>query len=207
LSNRGSTAIKVKLQAPKPPFSQQSSSEFTLPPGGGRRGSGRAVVGVAFAPKTPGVFQGTLTITSDDPARPSFSIALAGSSPQPALEVAPASIDFGEVEVGVTASRPVTLTNRGSKELHITVPARRRGTAFSAQPSGALTLAPSGKPGALRQLVITFAPTHAGSQSDSLRIASDDPGRPAAAVSLAGRGRERALSISPERIDFGQVAI
>ena len=72
-----------------------------------------------FAPTTPGAASGTVTITSNA-TNPTLTIPLSGTGTQGALSASPASINFGAVLEGASASVPVKLTNTGTSAVSIT---------------------------------------------------------------------------------------
>jgi hypothetical protein len=63
---------------------------------------------------------GTLTISTDDPNKPTFELSLAGTGVTATAVVQPTMIDFGEVYVGEKKEITLTLTNSGSNELPVT---------------------------------------------------------------------------------------
>lgn len=97
-------------------------------------------------------------------------------------------IPFGTLTAGLTQDNAVSLTNVGGADLHI-------GTIASANPLSApfsitsdncsnQTLAPS----ASCSLTVRFAPTAAGSFSDSFDIPSDDPDENPVTIAVGGTG-------------------
>ncbi len=63
---------------------------------------------------------GTVTITTDDPEKPTVQLTLAGTGVTATAVLQPTALDFGEVYVGEMKEITVTLTNSGSNELPVT---------------------------------------------------------------------------------------
>ncbi|WP_372966482.1 choice-of-anchor D domain-containing protein [Marinobacter sp.] len=79
-------------------------------------------VNVTFAPSTDGTRSATLTIESTDADKPSIDVALSGRgtlAPSPEISVTPGSVNLGRVQVGMSKSEQVTITNTGNAALQI----------------------------------------------------------------------------------------
>lgn len=63
---------------------------------------------------------GSVTITDDDPERPTVQLSLAGKGVTATAVVQPTTLDFGEVYVGEAKELTFALTNSGSNELPVT---------------------------------------------------------------------------------------
>lgn len=109
-------------------------------------------------------------------------------APAPAIDVDPTSVDVGEVAVGGSSQRTVTVANVGDGDLVL-------GQVAAADPlaspfsvildacSGAVLAA-----GASCQLSVGFAPHVAGDQTDTFDIPSNDPAAASVTVAVAGTG-------------------
>jgi hypothetical protein len=158
-----------------------------------------------FSPTTAGSASGSVSITSTA-TNPTLTIPLSGTGAQGAqgaLSANPASIAFGAVQDGASASMPVTLTNTGTAPVSI--------ASYSITGTGfALTgwSAPSLTAGQKMSFKVTFAPTAAAGASGTLSIASNAPGPPLA-ISLSGSGTatQAALTISPSPVAFSPVHV
>lgn len=87
----------------------------------------------------------------------------------PAVDVAPAFVGFGDVEVRADATRRVTISSRGAFSLTVNEIALENGTRgfdVSEAPPLPLTL----PPGDSADIIISFAPSVAGSAMDSVRL-------------------------------------
>lgn len=120
----------------------------------------------------------------------------------PQIAVAPDSLDFGEVFLGQQGSRALTIRNDGHAALNVTG-MTVEGGGFGLSGPTAFTLAPA----AAAQVTVTFQPPSEGASAGVLRVASDDPANPLAAVPLAGIGRlAPAITVEPDSFRFELVA-
>lgn len=144
---------------------------------------------VSYAPSGPGTQTATLTITDNTPEG-SDSVGLLGEQAVTGATFGPASLDFGNVPVGVKAvPYTVTLTSVGTKALHVHT--------FTLTGSNSLDF--SVKKGSCPKLPFTlagggsctelvrFSPSAVGPESAAL-VAYDDGGSGTQSVSLTGAG-------------------
>ncbi len=112
----------------------------------------------------------------------------------PGLSINPASLSFGDVSVGASASQSITLASNGAAPLTVSS-ATIGGSGFSL--SGAsfpLTL----NPGQSTALDITFAPTSAGTSTGQIVILSNAVNQNTVDVALSGQGQAGgAVSVGP----------
>jgi len=73
----------------------------------------RVPVDVHLAAQTPGPFDATLTVTSDDPGQSSVDLHVHGTVTEPQLTLTPSSLDWGTVPMGWVVVKPVELKNTG----------------------------------------------------------------------------------------------
>ncbi|MEM1114903.1 MAG: S8 family serine peptidase [Bacteroidota bacterium] len=86
-------------------------SAFSLDP------SESAVVGVAFSPVDLGEESGTITVSTNDPANPTLTIAVTGTGiPAPEIGVEPTAFDLQAYQ-GQTYTRSFTISNTGGSPL------------------------------------------------------------------------------------------
>ncbi|MCA2981679.1 MAG: choice-of-anchor D domain-containing protein [Myxococcaceae bacterium] len=124
-----------------------------------------------FRPTEPDVREtATVTLETNDPARPTVQLTLLGTGIAAVATVMPRTLDFGEVYLRESKSLEVTLTNAGSNELEVT------GATLGAT---AATLGLTGVPqglvgplaaGASRKVAFTFAPTATGDLMTALDV-------------------------------------
>jgi hypothetical protein len=152
-------------------------------------GAGKtATFNVQFNPKTAGASKGGLNLVSDASNSPS-NVALSGAGVAPGLSLAvnPLSVNFGNVNVGSTVSRSVTLTNTGNSNVVISS-AALSGANLSLSGGSAVTLSPSQS----IALTVQYSPTAATSTVGSLAIVSNANGAPAA-IPISGNGVTQAV--------------
>ena len=166
---------------------------------------------VTFAPTSAGPKTATLGVNHSGSNSPvSVSLSGTGTSPTaPTLGVSPVSLPFGSVTVGQTTGLNLQLTNQGTTSLVIdaTTISGTGATQFSDNFNDAanVTLAPS----ASTTVLVTFAPTSAGSKTATLSIAHTGGNTPVS-VPLSGTGTSPAvptLGVSPVSLPFGSVTV
>jgi hypothetical protein len=158
-----------------------------------------ATVQVTFTPTAVQSYSATLTMTTNDPSHPTVSVPLTGSGGQAAATWTPASLDFGAVETGATASLNLTITNSGSATLHV--------TGITASPP-VFTASPaqlSVPPGGSQTIQVTFSPVATGSYPANLDFQTDDPSHASVSVPMTGTGIVPTVSWTPTSIDFGTI--
>ena len=199
LTNSGNTTITINQVSTTGPVFTSSG----LSVGQQIAAGATATFTSTFAPTTTGTASGSVTIASTA-TNPTLTIPLSGTGTQSALSASPASINFGAVLEGASASVPVTLTNTGTAPVSITNHAIA-GTGFTLTGwSAPASLAP----GQTTSFTVTFAPTTSGSASGSVSVTSNAPGSPLA-ISLSGSGTtmQATLTISPSPVAFNSVNV
>jgi Abnormal spindle-like microcephaly-assoc'd, ASPM-SPD-2-Hydin len=123
----------------------------------------------------------------------------------PSASVSPGALAYGDVSVGASSTKSVTLTSSGTAPLHVST-ATVAGTDYTeiSDSCAGATLAP----GATCVVQIRLTPTAATTRMGSLVIAHDGPGG-SSTVSLSGRGVTVAPagSVSPGSYAFGSVSV
>jgi hypothetical protein len=138
---------------------------------------------VQFGPKSAGASSGSLSLVSDASNSPAvIALSGAGVAAGLSLTVNPLNVNFGNVNVGSTASRSVTLTNTGNSNVMISRTALT-GTNLSLSGGSAVTLSPSQS----ITLTVQYSPTSAASTAGSLAIVSNANGAPSA-IPISGNG-------------------
>ena len=143
-------------------------------------------VRVYFAPDEAGDFEGTLTITSNDPDDPETEISMTGTGlPQaPRIFISDAVLDFGAVLIETSAEASLTVTNTGMQDLTIDT-VYVESDVFSVDVEGEIVLQPDES----AEIVVTFTPPEAADYEGVLVIVSDDPENAQLNIPLIGRGR------------------
>jgi hypothetical protein len=127
-----------------------------------------------------------------------------GTDPLPgALSAAPASISFGNVQVGTSQSQSETLSNTGGSSLTITQ-AVATGAGFS---TSGLNLPITLAAGQSTTFSVVFSPLTAGSASGSLAITNDGTDSPLS-VALSGTAvTAGSVTENPTSFSFGNVQV
>jgi Abnormal spindle-like microcephaly-assoc'd, ASPM-SPD-2-Hydin/Right handed beta helix region len=160
-----------------------------------------ASMSVSFLPSALGSAQGSLSLSSKQGA---VQVSLAGTGVQPAISIAPGSISFGNVPLGVTSSQTITLSNPGNATLDITQ-LTGPGTGFGMTGlSVPLTL----MPGQTAKFSVSFTPSATGNQTSSVALVSNAATSPLR-LSLSGTGvqLQSQISVQPSSLAFGTVNV
>ena len=181
VANNGTAALTVtSATSSNPRFTVASPAlPFNVAP------SGQQVVTVRFAPTAAGAQTGTLAIATNDPANASINVSLSGTgvgSNAPSIEVTPASLDFGSVNVGQSRDLNLTIGNKGSAALALS-------SIASDNPRFAASIVAITLPaGGSLTLPVRFTPVAAGAQTGTLTVASNDPVTAALKITVRGTG-------------------
>ncbi|GAB4175810.1 MAG: hypothetical protein Fur0032_15660 [Terrimicrobiaceae bacterium] len=174
ISNTGNDALTV--------------SGITYPPGFTGNWSGGSIaagasrdVQVTFSPVVAGSFGGTISVASNSTSG-SGQIACSGTGRPSSAPVAglTGNLHFGDLTVGTTAVRTLTISNTGNADLlvtNVTFPA-----GFTGNWTGGTIF-----PGSSRNVSVTFAPTAAVNYGGTVAVASNSVGG-SSETSCSGRG-------------------
>ena len=193
VSNTGTTNLVVTgITSDDGQFVPDITS-FTVTPGGNQ------IVNLTFTPTAIGARSGTLSITHNAAASPT-TLSMSGNGINPIIGASPASLSFGNVQVGTPSSLPLTISNTGTTNLVVTGITSDDGqfvpdiTSFTVTPGG-------------NQIVnLTFTPTAIGARSGTLSITHNAAASPTT-LSMSGNGTIPGVSISPDSLNFGKVVI
>jgi Abnormal spindle-like microcephaly-assoc'd, ASPM-SPD-2-Hydin len=151
---------------------------------------------VTFKPGATGSRAAPISIASSVAGSP-HSVSLTGTGVAagvPAVSLAPTSISFGNLVIGVAGSpQPVTLTNSGSATLGISN-ISVTGPGFAHSSSCGASLAPA----ATCTINIVFTPIAAGAATGNLTVATNASGSPHA-IPLAGTGVSQPAALTSTR--------
>ena len=185
----------------------QSGQAFSLDGAGGgwSLASGeQASISVTYHPGAAGDHLDRLVITSNAPLSPRQVDVLGRATAAPVLEVAPATLDFGQVQLGQVAFAQLSISNAGGSPLRISAIHLADGGSGAFTPLQALL--PDIDPGAQDTIDVVFAPQPPCSQHTALlEIASNDPLNPLLQVPLAGQGTDPEVVAEPASVDFGAI--
>ena len=138
-------------------------------------------------------------------------VGAAGKSPNavaatgPSIEISPSTVSFGDLAVGQSATKTVTVTNNGTEELTVSG-ISVTGTGFSASgPKLPMSLSA----GQSASISAVFKPTAGTADTGTITIASNADGSPSR-IALSGTGTTTSateLTATPSSIAFGSVAV
>ena len=205
--NGGSSNLSVdSITTPDVPFSiitDNCSGEVLVP-------DGSCLVTVRFTPSRLGEDRKVMLVLSDDPSFPSLGVTLLGTgtpAPQAEIEVTPASLEFGNVDVGSYLELSINVTNTGMETLHVgsagglSVPY----SIIEDNVSGAVI-----HTGGNAQLIVRFEPQSSGVTNGSLEIPSDDPDNTTLVVPITGTGMGDPvpdIAVPGHPVAFGEVTV
>jgi centrosomal CEP192-like protein/ASPM-SPD-2-Hydin domain-containing protein len=180
LKNVGTKSLRIRAKAIT--GSAFTFGNFPLPV---NIGAGKSIkMPINFAPKVVGQNTGKITLTSN--ARNSkfvinvYGVGVAAGNAH--LTVTPASLDFGSVTVGSSASLAVTLSATGAP---VTITAAQSNSSEFTLPG--LTLPLTVAVGHNAQVTVRFKPNASGTASGKLTLTSDADNSPSS-VSMTGVG-------------------
>jgi len=177
-------------------------TNFSLDPNGGTNPCGdmpppiapgdNCTVSATFSPLSVAAFTATITVTSNDAGSPTL-VSLTGNGvtgPAPNLAVTPASVDFGEVNVGDTPAVEVTLSNTGTDNLVVSGIALDNTAVYSLDETGGLnpcgSLTPTIVAGDNCTVDVIFAPAEDGGPFNA--TVTIDSNTPSVDVPVTGTG-------------------
>lgn len=160
-------------------YSMTNTCPLTLTPGD------FCTIIVTFTPSSAGTKSGALTINSNDPDESVLNVSLEGNGLAPDINVSPASLDFGDIMIGDSASGDVTVNNNGNADLTITLINITGTDAGDFSQTNNCVTVPAGNS---CTVTVTFAPSATGLKSATLSIESNDPDTPMVNISLTGNG-------------------
>ena len=156
-------------------------------------------ISVTFRPLSGASRTATLTIGSNDPVTPTFTVSLSGTATGPIAGVSPTSVSFGSVLVSTTsATQTVTLSNTGTAPLAISSISVPAGDFLVSSQTCTTSLAAGGT----CSININFTPTIRGTQASPLTITSSDTLTPTLTVPLNGTGIQPVAGVAPATLTF-----
>ena len=201
LTNSGGTSVTISAAGTT--GSGFSLSGLTLPT---TLTAGQSVsFSSKFSPTAGGAVTGNLAITSNA-ANSTLNVPLTGTGITPGqLTSTPASLGFGSVATGSSASLTETLTNSGGSALTISqITPSGTGFGFSG-----ITLPVTLGAAQSATFTVSFAPQSVGNTTGGLLIASN-ASNPTLSVGLTGAGTGTTagqLTVVPSSINFGSITI
>jgi hypothetical protein len=147
---------------------------------------GTCQVGVAFKPAVTGSRTGILTVQSN---AKSLTATLTGTG-VPAVSVSSTTLTFGNVDVGASTTRSVTLTNTAPGT--VSIPPLTISGDYAV--ASTCTTIPAGSSCAVN---ITFKPGTTGTRTGTLTVSAGDPAAYNLPVQLTGNGVDFTIGLSP----------
>jgi hypothetical protein len=160
---------------------------------------------LTFAPSAAGAQQGEIKLTDNATGSPS-TVSLTGTGTTSASLSVPANVDFGDVMVGSSGSKTITLVASGSAPVTIKSIAVAGGSFFGPP----LALPQVLQPNQQMALKVKFSPSAEGDATGSITVSSNSTTNAAAKVPMHGKGIPApapSLSASATSLSFGQVAV
>ena len=175
-------------------------SNQTLAPGGS------TTVEATYTPTNAGSDQAQIQIPSNDPDEPTVSVDLTGAEePVPDIVVDPLLIDFGQVDLGMSPSDTVAVSNVGGASLTVSALTLSGSSDFSLS---APTLPGTIAPGQTKYVTVIYTPSDEIADTGTLTVVSDDPDEPSVDVSLSGESSDQPdIDVDPWTVDFGEVKV
>jgi hypothetical protein len=179
LSNTGSAPLNISKIATAGDYTQTNNCGPSLDAGSS------CIINVSFKPTNAGTRAGTLSVTDNASGSPQKA-ALTGTGVIPAVSLAPTSLNFGKMPVGITsAPMNVTLSNTGAGTLlisSIALTGPNPGDYAQTNNCGG-----SVAPGDSCTITITLTPGATGNRNATLAITDNAPKSPQP-VPLTGSG-------------------
>ena len=178
VTNVSGHSVKFKSIAASGDYFQSNTCPTTLTAGT------NCTITITFTPNTPGTRNGAVTLKDNSPGSPTQTIALTGTGETLALGFTPASLNFGSIVVGASATLSATLTNDGSASVNL--------TGFAISPAdGTYTLFSNNCPATLGvqqtcTLQLTFTPPDVFTYNATLSVTNSAGA--AASLPLSGTG-------------------
>ena len=148
-----------------------------------------ATVEVSYTPDAALADTETLTIASDSPGEGSVTVAVSGTgiaaTSAPDINLPSATLAFGDVEVGSSATGSVVIQNVGTATLNITsISLAGTNADFALVSSAPISIAA----GFQATVEVSYTPDAALADAETLTIASDSPGEGSVTVAVSGTG-------------------
>lgn len=176
---------------------------FTLDPGQCE------IVPVTFDPTVLGQDSGTITISSNDPATPNQGVSVTGIGilpGEPDIRLSDTSHDFGQINVGQSATWTFTIHNDGGVPLQInSIVSNLAPFEIISNINYPRTIGPLGQ----LSVTVRFTPIALGVHEGYLTIQSNDPDEGTRLVALTGYGYDEVPYLQYDDLshDFGTVAV
>jgi fibronectin type 3 domain-containing protein len=159
----------------------------------------------SFAPTSAGSSTGQISLVSNAINSPTtVTLSGTGTTQLAQLGANPASVNFGSITLGKSATQAVTITNTGNASVSVSQ-ITTTGTGFS---GSGITVPLTLAAGQSATYTAKFAPTTAGASTGQISFVSNAANSPTV-VALTGTGTTAAgtLAVSPTALNFGSVLV
>ena len=190
LLNTGTASVSVSGVNADPPFSVSSNCPSSLAPGAS------CSAAVSLAASSLGPSTGRMTFSTSAGAA---SVNLSGYDAAYIAALSQTSLDFGNVNVGASSAKVVTLSNTGNEDLAVSNAQATGAFVLSGNTCGTTVAA-----GASCTLTVAFQPSSMGDSSGTLTIQTAAGAKTAA---LHGVGIQQSQSVSAGSLSFGAVSV
>jgi hypothetical protein len=193
IDNQGGAALEIAVTSSNPLFTTSMSSNPIQPKSSGS-------LTVTYHPVAWGLETTTLTITHNDPTRPALTRTIGGRAfePPPIAQVTPATLDFGSLHQGASATLSFEVRNVGAGPLYLTGYPPFFASYCTAQTD--LSLPATILPGGAISANVTYTADINKSHCGSFYFLTNDPARSQVTMQLL------ATILSP-RIAFGSYTL
>ncbi len=176
-NNRAYPFSEAVLRLSNPAYSVVSPAPpFYVP------AAGQLQIMLRFRPVAAGAHSGELSIAGL--SLPVSGIGVTAPPSPPIISLAPANLNFGNVNVGLSQTLALAIGNTGAADLRVTAATVTNPVFSVVSPAAPFTVAPGGQV----SMNVRYAPAAAGSHGGSLAISSNDSSRAIASVALSGSG-------------------
>ena len=199
LTNTGTTTVHVLGMIAPVDFTVSSTCATLLP-------GAMCSVSVTFTPGTASMAAlrvGTLEIQTDATDSLEY-VSLVGSSTAAPLTLSAASLNFGSVNVGMSSTLSVSVTNNAAAP--VTFTGLSAGGAYSTTAGTCPAVGSTLAAGSTCSFQVTFAPTATGTQTATASL-STDATQLALTVALTGTGTAAQLQVAASALAFGSIAV
>jgi hypothetical protein len=188
-----------------------ASADFAVAPGGTTpcsstlSGNSKCNLLVTFTPESNGIIKGSVAVTYNANGSPAItSLSGTGSGGASAtITFSPTSQNFGNVAVGTSSSKSITVKNIGSSSVNLT--SFTASTEFTVAPSGSTPCGSSLAASKSCTVTVTYTPVLTNSINGGMILANSSGNNPLI-LNLTGTG-VTTVSLSPSTINFGNISV
>ena len=159
-------------------------------------------VNIKFNPQSPGTKTGKFIFVSNSKTSPD-TVNLSGTGIQRALTFSTRAINFGNVDVGSSLAKSITITNNGTVNIIFSNKNLTNQTDFSLSEK---SIPDTITPGKSKDYHFNFTPQAQGTKAGKLIFISNAQSSPDT-ISLTGTGITRLLTFSSKQINYGNVDV